>query len=137
MNSIEKIIIKLDTVYDVLTSTEKLSAVKQLPIDNYSGIEFPKSQADAGIELDVLGLSYHYSDSEVKVLNDINLKIKSGERFCICGDNGSGKTTLVNVILGIYDDYTGTVLYNGLSLRSINKLSLFDYLGDYISTRNF
>ncbi len=133
MNSIEKIIIKLDTVYDVLTSTEKLSKVKQLPTDNYSGIEFTKTQAESGIELDVVGLSYHYSDSEETVLNDINLKIKAAERICICGDNGSGKTTLVNVILGIYDNYSGAILYNGMSLRIINKLSLFDYLGDYIS----
>lgn len=133
MNSIEKIIVKLDTVYDVLTSTEKLSAVKQLPIDNYRGVEFPAQLAVEGIEVEVRNLSYHYSDSDHKVLDDITFSIKPGERICICGENGSGKTTLVNILLGIYENYDGVVLYNGLSLRSINKLSLFDYLGDYIS----
>jgi ABC-type bacteriocin/lantibiotic exporter with double-glycine peptidase domain len=133
MNSIEKIIIKLDTVYDVLTSTEKLTKVKQLPTDNYSGIEFPMAMAQDGIEIDITNLSYQYADSKSFVLKDVNLKIRPGERICICGDNGSGKTTLVNIMLGIYVHYKGTILYNGMSLRSINRLSLFDYLGDYIS----
>jgi ABC-type multidrug transport system fused ATPase/permease subunit len=67
------------------------------------------------------------------VLDNVSFTIHPGDRICICGENGSGKTTLINILLGIYENYEGTVLYNGLSLRSINKLSLFDHLGDYIS----
>lgn len=133
MNSIEKIIIKLDTVYDVLTSTEKLSTVKQLPIDNYNGIEFPSAIADNGIQIEVKDLSYHYQDSDKKVLDRVSFVINPGDRICISGENGCGKTTLVNILLGIYENYEGMVMYNGLSLRTINKLSLFDHLGDYIS----
>ncbi|MEE2761632.1 MAG: ABC transporter ATP-binding protein [Pseudomonadota bacterium] len=51
-------------------------------------------------------------------LSDINLDVKSGERFGLIGPNGSGKTTLINCVSGAIQDYEGEVLFNGENLNS-------------------
>ncbi len=47
------------------------------------------------------------------ILNDISLDVLDGEIISILGPSGSGKTTLLNLILGITDIDSGTLLYNG------------------------
>jgi len=47
--------------------------------------------------------------SGVKVLNDINLEIQSGEVFGILGENGAGKSTLLKIICGIYTPTSGSI----------------------------
>lgn len=51
-------------------------------------------QKNNGIVLQTKNLSYSYPDSELKVIDDVNIKIKQGEFVLLCGSSGSGKTTL-------------------------------------------
>lgn len=52
---------------------------------------------DGSIEFDNVSFSYN-TKAEKPILNDINLKIKSGETIGIIGGTGSSKTSLVNLI---------------------------------------
>ena len=47
MNAVEKFIIQLDTVYDVLTSIEKIGSVMDLPIENPTGINIDRMDASS------------------------------------------------------------------------------------------
>ena len=132
MNSIEKIILKLDTVYDVLVSVEKITDVTSLPMEEYKGIDLPVNENE-GIAVTMKQVGYRFPDRLDDVLKDVNLSIAKGERVCISGFNGSGKTTMANLMIGLYDSYSGTIAYNGISLRDINKASLMNHLGDYVS----
>lgn len=51
----------------------------------------------------------------VTALNDVNLSVKRGQIFSICGENGAGKSTLMNVLSGVYPHgtYEGDIIYNG------------------------
>lgn len=49
----------------------------------------------------------------LKVLFDVNLEVKAGERHAIIGPNGAGKTTLFNVITGTYPPSSGAVFFKG------------------------
>lgn len=51
----------------------------------------------------------------VTALDDVNLKVRRGEIFSVCGENGAGKSTLMNVLSGVYPfgSYDGDVVYNG------------------------
>ena len=132
MNAIEKIILKLDIVYDVMVSVEKLTDVTGLPTEQYSGIELPIEKG-RGISLSLEKVSYRYPDRIQPALDHINLKIDEGERICIAGSNGSGKSSLINIILGLFETYEGTITYNGISLRDLNVASLRAHIGDYVA----
>lgn len=59
----------------------------------------------------------------VTILDDINFSVEEGEIVSILGSSGSGKTTLLNVILGITECDSGTILYNG---KDITRVSMED-----------
>ncbi|MFY4659622.1 ATP-binding cassette domain-containing protein [Scardovia wiggsiae] len=51
----------------------------------------------------------------VTALRDVNIAVKKGEIFSVCGENGAGKSTLMNVLSGVYPygSYDGDIIYNG------------------------
>jgi ribose transport system ATP-binding protein len=51
--------------------------------------------------------------SGVRVLNDINIDISTGEVFGILGENGAGKSTLLKIICGVYTPTGGTITLKG------------------------
>ncbi|WP_298842199.1 ABC transporter ATP-binding protein [Clostridium sp.] len=57
------------------------------------------------------------------ILDDINIKIENGEIVSMLGPSGSGKTTLLNIILGITDMDSGSIIFNGVD---ISKVSMKD-----------
>lgn len=54
-------------------------------------------------------VSYHYPDSDVKVLHDISLEIPKGKTVALIGPSGAGKTTLADIILGLLPPVSGVV----------------------------
>lgn len=56
-----------------------------------------------------------------RVLSNIFLEIEGGRRYGILGPNGSGKSTLLKSILGLIDDYTGSVEVLGRSVAEVRK----------------
>ncbi|KNY26133.1 multiple monosaccharide ABC transporter ATP-binding protein [Pseudobacteroides cellulosolvens] len=55
----------------------------------------------------------------VKVLDNVNLRVKTGEIHALVGENGAGKSTLMNILSGIYPygSYTGVIKFNGKECR--------------------
>ena len=134
MNAIEKVVLKLDTLYDVLTSVEKIGAVTDLPIEHASGIKLENLNQDkGGLSLEVKNIKYKFPDEKSYQLNGLSFHIHSGEKICLAGYGGSGKTTLVNILIGFFPSYEGSVSYNNISLKDINKYSLISAIGDNVS----
>ena len=67
---------------------------------------------------------YKYPNTDNYALEDINLEINNKDKIAIVGENGSGKTTLSKIIMGMYDNITGEVLYNGISSKKFNYQSI-------------
>ena len=55
----------------------------------------------------------------VTILNDMNLSIEKGEIVSILGPSGCGKTTLLNMILGITEPDSGTILFQGEDITRV------------------
>ncbi len=53
------------------------------------------------------------------ILDDVNFSVDNGEILSILGSSGSGKTTLLNIILGITEADSGTILYNGTDITGV------------------
>ncbi|MCU0432330.1 MAG: ATP-binding cassette domain-containing protein [Bacteroidia bacterium] len=133
MAAVEKIILKLDTVYDVLTSIDKIAHVTDLPIDKTGHIRMPEHNDKRGISIQVQDLYYRFPDRAKPVLNQLSFKIGTSERVCISGHNGSGKTSLVNIMLGLLNSWQGVVTYDGIPLRDLDRESLLAQVGDYVA----
>ena len=80
---------------------------------------------DGSIEFDNVSFSYN-TKAEKPILNDINLKIKSGETIGIIGGTGSSKTSLVNLIARLYDETEGSVKVGGKDVRDYDIETLRD-----------
>lgn len=133
MTAVEKIIIKLDSVYDVLTSLDKIGQVTDLPIEEVKGIKLEEVALDGGLSLQAKNLSYHFPDSKKIALENVSFNIKPSERVCLAGFNSSGKSTLISILLGLLPSYKGSLSFNGVSMHDLHKGNLRSLIGDNIS----
>jgi ABC-type multidrug transport system fused ATPase/permease subunit len=60
--------------------------------------------------IELKNVSFIYSDSKNKIINNFNLRVKKGDSICIIGNNGSGKTTLLNLISGLLEPTIGQII---------------------------
>ncbi|MGA9638528.1 ATP-binding cassette domain-containing protein, partial [Flavobacterium sp.] len=118
INSVEKIIIGLETFYDVLTSVEKIGQVTDMALEE----EFPTDYNSCynSISLQAEHISYKFPDSKIKILNDISLTINQSERIFINGQNGSGKTTLIRILSSLTQPTSGALYINDDTFKKIN-----------------
>lgn len=129
MTAVEKILIKLHTVYDVLTSLEKIDQVRVVPLEKDKTLMMEDMKTNTGFSLQLKNLSYKYPSQKHDTIKNINLSVSPGEKIGIIGLANSGKTTLINLLLGLYHDYEGIISYNKISLRDINRDSLHNFTG--------
>lgn len=66
-----------------------------------------------------LSISKSYKDK--KILDNINLSLKSGEVLAVVGNSGSGKSTLLKILAGIIEDFKGNIYFNE---KDVTQLSL-------------
>lgn len=78
---------------------------------------------DGSVEFKNVNFKY-YATSERSALNDINLRINSGETIGIIGGTGSSKSTLVQMIPRLYDVTSGEVLVGGENVRDYDLEAL-------------
>lgn len=121
ISSVEKLIINLDKVYDVMTSVEKVSKVIEKPMEVETGIILPKNES--GISIEFQNVKFSFSN-EKWVLNDINFKIFAGEKVSLQGNFGSGKSTILRLLTGAYLDFDGNILINQIPLNQISLQAL-------------
>lgn len=118
INSVEKIIIGLETFYDVLTSIEKIGLITDMSLEEDFPIDYDNCYNS--ISLDAEHVGFKFPDSKVKILNDISLVINQSERIFIDGENGSGKTTLIRILSSLIQPSSGALYINDDTFKKIN-----------------
>ena len=68
-------------------------------------------------------------DEDQTVLHDVSLFAKPGQKIAFVGSTGAGKTTITNLINRFYEIRSGTITYDGIDVRDIEKDSLRRSLG--------
>lgn len=130
MNAVEKVVINLESVYDVLTSLEKIGQIGDLPIEDSTTGYYLKNSSKKGMDIKVSDLTYCFADETKPILNSISFEVHSGEIFGICGKNGQGKSTLVNLLNGLYSRFKGEIAFDTISMRDIDKNHLYRSIGE-------
>lgn len=118
----EKLIVGLESFYDVLTSLEKLGQVVDKELEEQEG-DVPNLDK---FEVDLVDVSYIVKEREKPIIDNISLSIKPKETVIINGGSGSGKTTLLKIIAGVIQPTKGNIFVNDIKLKTI-KLSHYRY----------
>ncbi|MBS1771231.1 MAG: ABC transporter ATP-binding protein [Bacteroidetes bacterium] len=125
IDSVEKLIVNLDKVYDVLTSVEKITKVTEKPLEENGTVQLIN---DTAISIKAQNVSFGYSDSGV-VLSNMNFQISPAEKICIQGTYSSGKSSLLRLLSGAYKDFDGTLMINNVPVMNYDMHSLRPRIG--------
>jgi ABC-type bacteriocin/lantibiotic exporter with double-glycine peptidase domain len=131
MNAVEKLIVSLETVYDLLTSVEKINKITEKPIDEEGSYEFIKKQ---GIEIEAKNLSFGFEKNDI--LQNINFHIKRGQKVAITGDGDSGKTVLLRLLTGVFQDFKGDLSFDQIPINNYNLNTLRNHIGIYMQKQD-
>jgi ABC-type bacteriocin/lantibiotic exporter with double-glycine peptidase domain len=129
MSSVEKLTRGLESIYDVLTSLEKLGGVLDMKIEKQTAEN--KLSLDEPLCIELSNVDYRAEDSDLVILKDINLKILPGEKLIVSGSNGSGKTSLLKLVSGVTEASSGHVYVNDLSIKSLHINGFRSRVGVY------
>ena len=78
-------------------------------------------QTNGEVSLENVAFSYV---PEQKLIENLNLKVKPGQRIAIVGPTGCGKTTLINLLMRFYDVKEGAICVNDIDIRNLTRQSL-------------
>ncbi len=131
--SVEKLILSIESIYDILTSLEKIGQVTDLELERENGINVEVNPEDAGIEIAIENVSFTYPDANQKTLNNISVSVNKGEILLITGDSNSGKSTLLYILAGLYQVQEGTVSYNKLPAGNLSLNSIREQVGSHMT----
>ncbi len=102
---------------------ELMEAQPQEP-DKPDAIEL--AQVRGAVELKNVSFSYV---PEQKLIQDVNLTVKPGQRVAIVGPTGCGKTTVINLLMRFYDVNKGVIAVDGTDIRNMTRASLRSNIG--------
>jgi ABC-type bacteriocin/lantibiotic exporter with double-glycine peptidase domain len=130
IGAVEKLILSMQTIYDLLTALEKIGTVTDLPLESNNGTDLRDTPCDKGVEIRFNNVTFTYPDGTEPVISNFQATIKTGERLCIKGKNGSGKTSLLKLMTGLYEEFNGTITINGFPIKSLKIEALRAITGD-------
>jgi ABC-type bacteriocin/lantibiotic exporter with double-glycine peptidase domain len=131
INSVEKIIMNLDSVYDVLTAVEKISKLTDKPVEDSGTLQLNET---GGISITGANLNFGYDGRAV--INNLSFEIPAGRKVTITGSDGSGKSTLLKLLTGIYTEFNGSLLLNNVPMANYDLESLRQKTGIFFLYEN-
>lgn len=126
ISSVEKLILGLESFYDVLTSLEKLGQVVDKELESQKGDTI---STETSFNLILSKVFYSVPDRDTPILSDINLEISNQCRILVRGESGSGKSSLLRLLAGIIDPTSGRIFINDAALSSLHLNSYRALLG--------
>ena len=123
------------TAFRVLPSINKIVGSKQqLKVSRtaietiYGDLHLPVLNKQ-NAQIEVLGfesvsvqkLTFNYEGISDSVLNNVNVHIQKGEAVGFVGQSGSGKSTLIDIMLGLLEPQSGSVLINGQTIENVKQ----------------
>jgi ABC-type bacteriocin/lantibiotic exporter with double-glycine peptidase domain len=128
LSSVEKIVLNLDLVYDVLTSIEKIGQVTDLPIEERNGSHlFVRSEE--GIQVEIKGIEFHMEGTTNSVLNQFSMVAKPGQKVSIISDSSLSSKSLFLILLGHLNKYTGTIFLDNQPLDNLDQNEMLKSTG--------
>lgn len=117
ISSVEKLILGLESFYDILTSLEKIGQVVDKELESQTGEE-PVFKEDFKIELE--NVTYNVPQRDKNILENITMQVHANTSTLIRGESGAGKSSLLRLFAGLIKPTKGTVFLDNFSLNNIH-----------------
>ncbi len=135
MGSVEKLILGMETMFDMLTGVEKIGSVTDLALEDTQG-RAPLRAEDCtdrhpGMAIEARDLVYRHRETGRLALDGVSFRVEPGERVAIAGANEGGKSTLIHLLAGLLGDYEGALLADGIAFGHLDRNALRERIGDY------
>ena len=126
MTPIQQIIGLGQAVQEMQTQMERVEDVLRYPVDVPEEPEEAVSVDELDREklrgeVDLKGVTFGYSPLEAPLIEDFSLTLAPGKRVALVGGSGSGKSTIAKMIAGIYQPWSGEVLFDGKRIDEIPR----------------
>lgn len=132
INAVEKLIVNLDTVYDVVTGLEKLASVTENLSEKDGTLSI--DSAGKGVAVELQNFSFSFPDNR-NVFSGINLQIPAGSLVGVSTIGRLGKSTFLKILAGHYQDFSGSLLFNKVPLCNYRLAALRMKMGLYLNQR--
>lgn len=130
VNSVEKLILSLETVYDTLVAVEKLGHVMDLEMERSDENDKTLVDNEVGLKFAMENVTFQPQDAIDPLLKNNTVTIESGKKVIVTGNSGSGKSALLSLFSGLYAEYEGKIKINDLSLDMIHLEKFRGTIGD-------
>lgn len=109
-----------------IASAARVFAVLDEPEEVPEKVPTLPAEADGRVKMENVSFSYK---PEQKLLENVNLNIRPGQRIAIVGPTGCGKTTLINLLMRFYDVREGSIKVGGTDIRDMSRHGLRSSFG--------
>lgn len=102
---------------------QKLATISEENVDCSGEVVKPMLKDCISLE----NVTFEY-EPDKPILQNVNLRLEAGKKYALIGVSGSGKSTLLDLLMGAYDNYSGSIAIDGMELREIDSNSLYDLI---------
>jgi ABC-type bacteriocin/lantibiotic exporter with double-glycine peptidase domain len=127
INSVEKVLLVTETIYDVLTALDKIGYVTDLELDESGGTG--TVQEDKGLSLKAKEIVFGFPDEKRKILYSVSFEIQPNEKVVLAGKSGSGKSLLLQILSGIHEIEDGELYINDIPFANYEREQLHNAFG--------
>lgn len=132
INAVEKLIVNLDSIYDVVTGLEKLASVTENLSENDGALSL--DSGGKGVAIELQNFSFSFPDNR-SVFSGINLQIRAGSLVGVSTTGRLGKSTFLKILAGHYQHFSGSLLFNKVPLCNYRIAALRMKVGLYLNQR--
>ncbi len=112
------------------SSAKRVNDVFDIPTDVSDVIELVPAEELGKLkgDIELRNVSFGYDRNLPPLIENLSLHIAPGKSIALVGGSGSGKSTLANLITGLYQPWSGEILYDGKRKNDINRYSFYNSL---------
>ena len=110
------------TMQEMRTEMERIEDVMEYPIDpEFENQTVADSYDKLSGKIEIKNVTFGYSSLAEPIIKDFNLSLKPGSRVALVGASGCGKSTISKLISGLYQPWSGEILFDGKPISKIDR----------------
>ncbi|GLR19541.1 peptidase domain-containing ABC transporter [Portibacter lacus] len=127
INSIEKILRIIDTIYDVLTALDKIGYITDIELDKKGGNATVITEQ--GLSLRAKEIVFGFPDDKNKIIDKVSFEINANDKVLLTGESGSGKSILLKILSGIHEIEEGQLYIDDVPFINYEMEKLYENFG--------